>query len=143
MDLGSDAVDKTKEVAPPPATRSRWGWLLAAYWIALFTATHLPPNVPIVPGTGGDKVAHLVAYAILAFLIACYWQASAGRLGREHYFWIVVVCAAFGVVDELLQIPVGRDASTFDWVTDLLGAILGVGAFATWNRFRGPHPVDQ
>jgi VanZ family protein len=125
------------------STRSRWGWLLAAYWIALFTATHVPPYVPIVPGTGGDKLAHLLAYAILAFLIACYWQATAGWLGREHYFWIVIICAVFGVVDELLQIPVGRYASMFDWVADLFGANLGVIAFAAWNRFRKPHRADQ
>lgn len=125
------------------ATRSKWGWLLAAYWIALFMATHLPPNVPIVPGTGGDKLAHLIAYATLAFLIATYWQATAGWLGREHYFWIVIICAAFGVVDELLQIPVGRYASTYDWLADFIGATLGVCAFAIWNRFRRPHAVDQ
>ena len=124
-------------------TGSWRGWLLAAYWIALFTATHLPPNVPIVPGATGDKVAHLAAYAILAFLIASYWQASAGWLGREHYFWIVIGCSVFGIVDELLQIPVGRYASIADWIADTLGALLGVIAFACWRYFRHPRATYQ
>ncbi|MEX2169940.1 MAG: VanZ family protein [Pirellulales bacterium] len=124
----------TKDILPPknnegPSTGSWWGWILAAYWIALFTATHLPPRVPILPGGTNDKLAHLAAYAILAFLIACYWQVSTGWLGREHLLWIVVGCSLFGVVDELLQMPVGRYASVADWVADTLGALFGVFAF--------------
>lgn len=114
----------------------RWGWILAVYWIAIFTATHLPPRTPILPGGNLDKVAHLTAYALLAFLIASYWQSSAGWLGREHFLWIVVICSLYGIIDELLQIPVGRIASVFDWIADVLGAFLGVAAFAAWRRFR-------
>jgi VanZ family protein len=137
----TEVSQPTKNNAIP--ARSWWGWLLAAYWIALFTATHLPPSVPIVPGTEGDKLAHLIAYAILALLIACYWQASAGWLGREHFLWIVLVCAAFGAIDELLQIPVGRYASALDWIADVLGAVVGVAVFAVWRRFRTRRHADQ
>lgn len=130
----TDNEDATRAANIDSRPTGSWrGWLLAAYWIALFTATHLPPNVPIVPGAAGDKVAHLAAYAILAFLIGSYWQASGGWLGREHYFWIVIGCSAFGIVDELLQIPVGRYASIADWIADTLGTLLGVIAFA-WRR---------
>lgn len=119
--------------------RNWWGWILAVYWIVLVTATHMPPQVPLLPGGANDKVAHLGAYAVLAFLIACYWQASAGWLGREHFLWIVVACSAFGVIDELLQIPVGRHAAVSDWVADTVGALLGVLAFAIWRRIRYPN----
>lgn len=136
----------SKDILPPknsevPSTGSGWGWILAAYWIALFTATHLPPRVPILPGGTNDKLAHLAAYAILAFLIACYWQVSAGWLAREHFLSIVFACSAFGVIDEWLQIPVGRYASVADWVADTLGAILGVAVFAAWNRIRNRRPA--
>jgi VanZ family protein len=122
--------------------RWRWGWILAVYWIALATATHIPPDRPILPGGNFDKLAHLTAYAILAFLIATYWQSSAGWLGREHFFWIVVACSAYGVIDELMQIPVGRDSNLFDWVADALGALLGVTIFVAWRRYQHRRPAD-
>ena len=118
------------------SARSWWGWILATYWIALFIATHLPPRVPILPGAASDKAAHLGAYALLALLMACYWQTSAGWLVREHFLWIIIACSAFGVVDELLQIPVGRFASVADWVADSSGAVLGVVSFAVVRQLR-------
>lgn len=39
----------------------------------------------------------------------------------------MAVLGAYGVLDELLQIPVGRIASIADWGADLLGIMLGVG----------------
>ena len=122
--------------APAGIGRKWWKWLLAAYCIVLFTATHLPPRTPLLPGAYLDKVAHFSAYALLAFLIACYWQSSAGWLGREHFLWIAIACAIVAVIDELLQIPVGRECSFFDWLADTLGALSGIAAFAAWRRYR-------
>lgn len=127
LDTASDKMDRIA---------SWWGWLLATYWVALFVATHLPPRIPILPGQTSDKLAHLGAYALLAFLMACYWQSSAGWLGREHFVWIVILCSIFGVIDEILQIPVGRTASVADWIADSLGAVLGVVSFASLRRLR-------
>jgi len=97
---------------------------LGLYWIALTTATHLPPKVvKAVRGFSlwNDKTMHFTAFAGLAFLLA--WAIPTRAQKR---FQNVVVAGLIGVVyaliDEVTQIPVGR---TFDWA-DLLADFFGI-----------------
>lgn len=113
-----------------------WRWLLGAYWLTLLVATHLPSDFPILPPEGVDKLIHVGAYAVFAFLLATAWQASAGKLNRFHLGAVWMALVLYGAVDELTQIPVGRHASVIDWLADAVGAAAGILLFLAWQKLR-------
>jgi VanZ family protein len=94
--------------------------------------THFPKlRLEGVPGD--DKTAHVLAYALLAFLI---WQFRAARArpiraGFVLKAWGLV--AAYATVDELTQPLVGRSADIYDWLADLAGATAAL-AILEWRR---------
>jgi VanZ family protein len=96
---------------------------LIFYCIALFGATHIPLRGEVRRVVGKhDKAIHLAAYfglAVLCGLSAPKWAA-----------WAIAL-PAYAVVDELLQIPVGRNASAADWAADVAGIALGLNS-AFW-----------
>jgi VanZ family protein len=100
---------------------------LPAYWIFLFCATHFPrPELPGVPAS--DKLAHLGAFAALAFL---FWRCveSFHRKLSGRFVWIAFAgLAAYAAVDEYLQRFVNRGPSLDDWFADLAGiaAVLAI-----------------
>ncbi len=88
------------------------------YWLS--GQSHLP--VPDVFDMQ-DKLIHATAYAVMALL---FWQAWRRRLPRYWLVWMTVLfCSVYGISDEWHQsFTPGRDASTFDWLADTLGAFL-------------------
>jgi VanZ family protein len=107
-----------------------WQFALAGFWLALFVSTHLPSNLPILPKSGVDKVVHFTAFAILASLLAMTWQLSAGHLTARHLVVVWIVLVVYAALDELTQIPVGRECSIWDWTADALGVALALVLFA-------------
>lgn len=103
--------------------------LLLVYWAALATGTHVPAYV-LGPASYNDKVAHFLGYCGLAFLMCFTWATHRlFRLRSALVIWGVVII--YGVVDELLQIPVpGRTGDVMDWVADASGALLGILVFS-------------
>ncbi len=86
------------------------------YMAAIFALSSLPGNEVGLPSPL-DKLAHLVEYALLGFLL--------GR-GTGRAALAFAVAALYGATDELHQAFVpGREASLFDWFADVLGAALG------------------
>jgi VanZ family protein len=107
--------------------------MLAAYWLALIAGTHIPRVPQALQMPGSDKWQHTAAYAGLAFLLAA--RSSVGRpLTWKLALGVAGGLMLFGALDELTQIPVGRDAEFGDWLADCLGAALGVGLLAAWRR---------
>jgi VanZ family protein len=107
--------------------------ILLGYWLVLFLATHTPrpPKLPNVSNI--DKWMHLGAYAVLAYLLSLH---LATRAKRVSHAWAKVLLglAVYALLDELLQIPVGRHCEFWDWVADLTGIVLGVGAWKLTAR---------
>jgi VanZ family protein len=97
-----------------------------AYWSFSFVMTHLPPGPP-PPIPVSDRVAHAVTYAMIAGLLSLA-LASGGLSRTRTLVTVVAVCLAYGVADELLQIPVGRSAEVGDWLADAVGTIIAAGA---------------
>jgi VanZ family protein len=100
--------------------------MLAGYWSALFYLTHTPPSkLPRLPRIRMiDKWAHFLAYSGLAFLFLCSLKYRQ-RNSFSDLKLTFGVLAIYGVLDELLQIPVGRTASFYDFVADLVGVVFG------------------
>ena len=113
--------------------RKAAAFALAIYWMALVAGTHVPrPPQLLIPRGLSDKWIHLLAYTGLAFLLCVNWSL------RRHWNWrhcaaLVALLALFGAVDELTQIPVGRECEFLDWIADVLGTSAGLLLFlAAW-----------
>jgi VanZ family protein len=128
-------------VTPPPAPRqlSRWDdWYrrtLPAYWIFLFCVTHLPKLELDLGVSAGDKIAHFVAYGLLAFLLWRFAEGLARPLSGRFAVWAAVGIALYGALDEWTQPAFGRSASVFDWVNDVVGSVFVLGLLE-WRRRR-------
>jgi VanZ family protein len=84
------------------------------------------------PRQGTDKVAHLLSYALLAFL---YLWARHAR-SRTDILLALLILLAYGIFDELHQPFVGRTCELADFIADGIGIGLGIGVWIIFNRFR-------
>ena len=123
-------------------------WLLTAlYWVVLFALTHTRP-VHIIRGPSNDKLQHFLAYFVLGCLLGVtLWVARPARR-RIVPLLVVAAGAAYGVFDELTQIPVGRDAEVLDWLADVSGsaaaaAVVAVVNFVHARRSPPQHPTSE
>ncbi|WPL15769.1 putative integral membrane protein [Thiorhodovibrio winogradskyi] len=90
-------------------------WLLVILVVVLSV---LPTSVP--PGfDGGDKLQHLLAYAVLGFFFAVLYP----RHQRLALLGLILLGALLEWVQGLLPV---RVASLPDWLADALGVLLGI-----------------
>lgn len=98
---------------------------LLLYWPAIFIATHIPRfpewamQVPV-----SDKTMHFVAYFLLAFLF--WYVINPNRKvnwRKPAVWWVLLVMALYGMIDEWLQMYVGRSADVRDFIADMAGVI--------------------
>jgi VanZ family protein len=86
------------------------------------------------PATQHDKVAHVVAFAVLAVMLATTWQMSAGQLSALQLGGAWLAILFYAGFDEWTQSFVGREASVWDWTADAAGAAVGLALFAWFRR---------
>lgn len=95
--------------------------VLAAYWLCIFTGTHLPNMDEIVDLRFGvnDKVKHFSAFFLLGGLL-CYVTSSPRWFKR--FSLIGLVGMAYAAIDEITQnfIP-GRYPDVLDFAADAAG----------------------
>ena len=124
--------------------RRRLTYLLAialvCYWLIAFAGTHIPIPAGVIPRGGGDKVLHLVGYAILGALLMGL-RASRGPFGWRSVIVRWAVLAMYGAFDEVTQRLVGRHADVADWCADLIGAAFGLGLVVLLVRACSPRSV--
>ncbi len=94
----------------------------------LSVASLWPINQPPPAPVGTDKLAHLVAFATLAFPLA--------RTGRFGLIPVFVSASAFGGIIEILQPSFGRSADIQDWIADIAGVALGIALALLYRRIR-------
>lgn len=114
---------------------------LVVYWVALFAATHIPRIPAALQMPGSDKWQHFAAYGGLAFLL------SIRQFGGKPLSWktaaqILGILIVYGALDELSQIPVGRDAEWYDWLADIIGASGGIAVFAAGRSLFRRRPAQ-
>ena len=97
-------------------------WSGLIYWLS--SQPGGDPRIQSLQFPGADKIAHFVAFGVLAALLA----QTLRDLGDTTSLVVAIALAsAFGVTDELHQrITPGRDPNVLDWVADTLGAITAV-----------------
>jgi len=107
-------------------------WLVtAAYWVAIFIATHVPmqSNWTLAKLSNRfDKVEHVASFAGLSLLLCVTGTMLDKRSALvASVLGVIVLYAGF---DEATQyfIPT-RHADWLDWIADLLGGGIGVTTF--------------
>jgi len=101
-------------------------YLPAIFWALAITLVSSIPNLT-APGeniTLNDKLAHFTEYFILSAALA-HGIIRAGR-SRGILIPTVLICIAFGAIDELHQsfVP-GRTMELLDLLADSVGAVCG------------------
>jgi VanZ family protein len=111
-------------------------WLPAvAYASLIFYLSSLPHPEEDLPKflfeKFGDKLLHVVEYAVLALLCYRAFRWAAGpRIAHGAVALAIVAASFYGMTDEVHQAFVPfRESSWLDWVADTVGAVIGaVGA---------------
>lgn len=110
----------------------RYGRMVRAlFWAAAAFAFVMAslPKPPQLPGDPGDKVQHIIAFAVLGCLARLGWLRVSG--------WrLLAGLSAFGALIELVQaIPaLNRHADWIDWAADTVAAGLVLGLAALVRR---------
>lgn len=111
-------------------TRGHWRAVLAAGAVAMLPLALMPFEIKEKGGfVHGDKVAHVIAFACLAYAAACGWP--------DRTRTIVLSLGVYGLAIELLQtLTPLRSASMTDLVADLIGVAFGLVLALGWARAR-------
>jgi VanZ family protein len=118
----------------------RWTcwFLLSAYWGAIFVLTHLPPEDIVRAPHFWDKAEHFLAYFVLAGLFGTTLVVTF-PLRRHLPLLVFATGLTYGIVDELLQPLVRRDAELLDWVADSLGVWAAVVILWMLRKYAFPR----
>jgi len=133
-------ISKIVSTAFPRDQGRRAHWYLGGYWLLLVLATHWPN--PWSSGSGPrypDKLVHLAAYTVLAFLVVpVVRRLTTGNKDRVRVAHVIswVAVAAIGLLDEATQPLTGRDFEWLDWLADSAGAACGLALGRAWFRDR-------
>jgi VanZ family protein len=120
-----------------------WRIILACYWLTLLVLTHLPGDGPLTPATKHDKLAHMIAYALLAIAVAMVWKTSVGSFSPIQLGWTWLALIVAAGLDEWTQTYVGREASIGDWVADAIGTTAGLALVVLLHRRGRRRPADE
>ncbi len=108
-------------------------WFLVAGWGAvIWRLLTLPPeetpDVTFIPF--GDKFGHVGLYGVWGLLICSAAQRSFRALTTSGVrLTAVLAAAAYGVVTEIYQPGIGREAEVLDLLADVVGAVLAQWLF--------------
>jgi VanZ family protein len=119
-----------------------WYWVPVAFYAGLIfylsSQSYPEQYVPHFVLKLGDKALHAIEYALLGLLCYRAFRHAAGTW-CEYYAVFLAVAAAtiYGATDEWHQAFVPfRESDHWDLATDLLGACLGVMAWAWIDKRR-------
>ncbi|MBL8269659.1 VanZ family protein [Steroidobacter sp.] len=115
-----------------------------AHWLALLVISILLVAVVFAPVPGDTRwirtlhnSAHAPIFgcvALLTLFIVRTQPRFASLALATQYALALAAALLLGILTELLQIPVGRDASVEDALHDVIGAVALLGIFAVFDR---------
>ena len=108
----------------------KWQSRFNIYWIIsllymgmIFLFSSFPPPIKTPSFSFADKLAHVLAYGLLASLI--YFALEKSRVDFHPIFIPFLVASLYGVSDEIHQYFVpGRNADVFDALANALGGFI-------------------
>ena len=103
----------------------------AVLWLGLFVLTHTPVAIPVIV-VSSDKTGHFLGYLALGGALFASLRVAGHR---DPTLAVLVIGLAYGVLDELLQIPVGRSCELNDWFADAAGLAVAVTVGGFLNRW--------
>lgn len=108
------------------------GWILLLFWLSMAS---IPPAGLIDPAYE-DKIHHVLAYAVLAFLGERSWRQLPKV--RRAWLWSLLTALLLGAVMEAAQaiLTPARIGSWDDWIADGVGAVLALGLIGLKNKKR-------
>jgi len=104
---------------------------LLLYWPTIFVLAHIPIPQLVYKAQVSDKTLHLVVYLILVFLL--WFAVSPDRRvnwRKATVWWVFLIMAGYGGIDELLQGLVGRNCDIKDFLANLGGVTGGLILFS-------------
>lgn len=120
--------------------RIAWG-VTILYWIALATATHLPPEDVHIPPSIGDKAVHAGAYFGLALLVGTSLLLTSSRRALVPLL-VILIAMAYGAIDEWTQPIFNRACELADWIADLIGASTAAVVLFAVGRILGRRRIN-
>jgi len=100
--------------------------LMAGYWIAIFTLTHIPIPDVVYKARVSDKTLHFIAYLILTFLLWAAVSLDKINWRKRTIWWVISVLIAYAALDECLQEYIGRSMDIADFFADITGVAAGL-----------------
>lgn len=117
-----------------------------AYWVLIFTLTHLPQHHLHGAIVLNDKHLHFLAFGGLAFLLGLTLLLAMPRR-RWVPLFVLAVAMAYGAFDERTQMFFNRTCELGDWLADAAGAATAAGflALIQWKMLRitSPRPAPE
>ena len=123
-------------------TRNSYPGILCGIVILILTGIPGSAFPRVKPIVGVDKVVHVFMYATFAFL--CLWGyrkqfIDNGMAYRKRALLLaIIISIAYGGITELMQehlVP-SRTGDWFDFASDSIGTLIGVGAFHLFYRHK-------
>jgi len=96
-------------------------------------------DLPVRPS---DKLAHVVAFALLTFLFWRFAETFYRPLSNRFVWYAALSLGAYASLDEWLQQFVGRKSDWGDWLCNLAGvaSVLAVLEYRRRQRAARPPP---
>ncbi len=121
----------------PAQDNPRLSWALTTLLAVTILGLTLSPPMTLPLQDMGllqiDKLYHIAAFAALVL--------PAALLDPRGLRWVLPTGLALGLIIEIIQPNVGREASTFDFLADAIGLALGAALGLALRRFRTRSPV--
>ncbi|MCX5635878.1 MAG: VanZ family protein, partial [Planctomycetota bacterium] len=100
---------------------------LIIYWPAIFVLTHIRIPQSVQQAHVSDKTLHILAFMVLVFLLwLAVSPAKKVNWKKPAVWWIIAAAVVYGLLDEWLQIYVGRQPDMMDFFANLTGAFAGL-----------------
>ena len=102
--------------------------VLAIYWCALFTGTHVP-EVPSFGPRITDKELHFSGYFALTILLC--WVLQTRTTAAKKFGKVLAITLSYAALDEITQGFVrGRQTDIMDFAADSCGILSAIALYA-------------
>jgi VanZ family protein len=120
----------------------RFAWLLSLLWATVIMVLSVMPRseLPEIDIWEPDKIAHVIVYAVLSFLLVLSMEGQSNWLSGRYKVGLAALClsAAYGISIEVIQgswIP-SRVFDYADILANCIGSIAGFSAYLYATRSR-------